>query len=316
MNISIRPAPTGNRGIGLANASAPPGGLTACATWLCLLLAACASSGTGSSTGIAEVARELPRHSLVLLGEVHDNPHHHRLRFESLKMAVEGGYRPALLMEQFDRERQPEIDRARREKPRDAAHLIEQVAPKPMRPGGAGWNWSFYQPFVQLALDYDLPLIAANASRADLMRVSRESVGSLFSPAERARLGLDRPVAADLQAAQEREIATSHCNALPATALGPMARAQVARDAFMALKLVENAQRGAVLIAGNGHVRTDIGAPRWLPPGQGFSVGYLETSATPTDGGRRYELTVVTAAATRSDLCEAFIKSRAEPGKS
>ena len=250
---------------------------------------------------------------MVLLGEVHDNPLHHRLRLEALTAALEGDrsgrYRPALLMEQFDRERQPQIERARREKPGDADHLIALAAPAPTRPGGQGWNWSLYKPFVALALRFDLPIVAANLSRADLMRVAQQGFDAVFSVDEMRRLGLDRAPPADLLSAQEREIDTGHCGALPASLLPAMARAQIARDAYMALKIEEHRARGLVLLAGNGHVRRDIGVPRWLSSADGtHAVGYLEAPANAADP--RYHRVVITAPAERTDPCTAYLRSR------
>jgi len=64
-----------------------------------------------------------------------------------------------------------------------------------------------------------------------------------------------------------------------------MLSAQAARDAVMAQTLRPYASRGAVLIAGNGHVRRDIGVPRWLwDAGNNsvLSVGYIETDSPAT----------------------------------
>src|SRR6267378_5864475 len=63
--------------------------------------------------------------SVVMLGEVHDNAMQHRLRLEILRRAFAAGWRPAIVMEQFDHEHQAEIDRARRERPMDAQHVID-----------------------------------------------------------------------------------------------------------------------------------------------------------------------------------------------
>ena len=51
-------------------------------------------------------------HRVVLLGEVHDNAAEHTLRVAALRQHVVKGARPAIAFEQFDRERQPDIDRA------------------------------------------------------------------------------------------------------------------------------------------------------------------------------------------------------------
>jgi uncharacterized iron-regulated protein len=216
-------------------------------------------------------------------------------------------------MEQFDRERQVDIDRARRERPEDSQHLIDVAAPSGNRARG-GWNWAFYRPFVELALRYDVPLIAANLSNADAGRIMREGYAAVFSEAEIAVLGLDIPVAPEVQAGQEREIDIGHCHALPRSMWPRMAQAQLARDAIMADVLRRGGEGGGVvLLAGNGHVRRDIGAPRWLGAEKGriFAVGYLEIpdDSTPV---RVFDAVVRTAAAERADPCEEFERRAAD----
>jgi len=245
--------------------------------------------------------------ALVLLGEVHDNAQQHRLRLAALQRAFASGWRPAIAMEQFDRERQADIDRARRERPGDAQHVIDAAAPPANRAGG-GWNWVFYRPFVELALRYDVPLIAANLSNGDTARIVRGGYSAVFSAAEIALLGLDLPVAPEVQAAQEREIDIGHCHALPRSVWPRMAQAQFARDALMAEVLRRSAQAGGVvLLAGNGHVRRDIGVPRWLGDvkDRTFAVGYLEITddSTPITA---FDAVVRTAPAERADPCAEF----------
>jgi uncharacterized iron-regulated protein len=240
--------------------------------------------------------------TVALLGEVHDNAEQHRLRLAALERAFDAGWRPAIVMEQFDRERQADIERARRERPGDAQHVIDEAAST--RQGG--WNWDFYRPYVALALHYDVPLVAANLSNADTSRIVRGGYAAVFDAQTIAALGLDRPIDAVWQSAQEREIDAGHCHALPADAWPRMARAQFARDAVMAQTLAAHAGNGAVLLAGNGHVRRDFGVPRWLAldPRRVLAVGFLEEGddAAPST----FDAVVRTARAPRSDPCERF----------
>ena len=250
----------------------------------------------------------------VLLGEVHDNAQQHQLRLAALQRAFASGWRPAIAMEQFDRERQADIERARRERPGDAQHVIDVAAPSGNRAGG-GWNWVFYKPFVELALRYDVPLIAANLSNGDTARIVRGGYSAVFGAAEIASLGLDIPVAPDVQAAQEREIDAGHCHALPRSVWPRMAQAQSARDAVMANALRQAAAGGGiVLLAGNGHVRRDIGVPRWLDSAKRkiFAVGYLEigNDSTPVTV---FDAVVRTAAAERADPCAEFRRRSTVP---
>jgi uncharacterized iron-regulated protein len=93
-----------------------------------------------------------------------------------------------------------------------------------------------------------------------------------------------------------------------------MARAQFARDAVMASAVTANAGHGLVLLAGNGHVRRDIGVPLWLSPplrSRVFSVGYLEKGNTSI--ATAFDAVVITAAASRSDPCLNIGKAAAGP---
>jgi uncharacterized iron-regulated protein len=244
--------------------------------------------------------------AIVLLGEVHDNAAQHRLRLDLLRRAFAAGWRPAIAMEQFDVERQADIDRARRERPRDAQHLIDQ-ATTPAARAGEGWNWALYRPYVALALEYDVPLLAANLSNAQTRRIVRGGLAAGFDAERLTALGLHRAIAADWQQAQEREIDRGHCGALPPTLWPRMAQAQLARDAVMADLLRTHAQRGVVLLAGNGHVRRDLGVPRWLG-GEGsrvFTLGLLELDDTHTPPGA-FDATLRTEVAERPDPCAGF----------
>ena len=196
--------------------------------------------------------------TITLLGEVHDNAEHHRQRTAVLNRALEAGWRPAVVMEQFDSDRQADIERSRRERPRDPAHLIAGAG------AARGWTWAHYEAPIALVLQFDLPLWAGNLPRALAARLRREGYAAVLGAQRTRELGLDEAPDAAWQAAQERQIDLGHCGALPRSALAGMARAQFARDALMAQLLRENASRGAVLLAGTGHVRRDIGVPRWL----------------------------------------------------
>jgi len=86
-----------------------------------------------------------------------------------------------------------------------------------------------------------------------------------------------------------------------------MARGQFARDAAMAHLLRTHGARGAVLWAGDGHVRRDLGVPRWLDR-QGataLAVGFVERGTPPPATGV-YDAVVWTEAAVRPDPCAAF----------
>jgi uncharacterized iron-regulated protein len=265
------------------------------------LTALCGAAGTAS--GPFPWEDRLRGDAIVLLGEVHDNPVQHGLRLEVLRRAFEAGWRPAIAMEQFDREHQVDIERARMERPQDADYLIEKAATdhgKSMN----GWNWQYYRPYVALALQYGVPLLAADLSRHDAQKIIQLGYSAVFDDSMEHVLGLDvqRP---SLQQAQEDEVDRGHCHALPKEQLPAMARAQLARDAVMAGVLREHAAEGVVLLAGDGHARRDIGVATWFDAptlARVFAVAFLERddSAPP---GSAFDAVVITDAAPRPDKC-------------
>jgi uncharacterized iron-regulated protein len=211
---------------------------------------------------------------LVLIGETHDNPDHHRLQLELIEAIVRAGRRPAVAMEQFDREHQAALDRARAERPGDAGYVADAG-----QFDRRGWEWPFYEPIVAAALRHDLPLVAANLSRRDAFAVIERGYDGLGEGVP-ARLGLAQPFGTAEAAAIETAVREGHCGKLPESVVPRMAAAQRARDAVMADALLARASAGAVLIAGNGHVRRDLGVPLHLAtraPQRGvLAVGIVE----------------------------------------
>jgi len=201
-----------------------------------------------------------------------------------------------LLMEQFDRERQGDLDRALAQPGVSADAVIAAAAPSP-RPG-QGWRWPLYRPYIALAIEYRLTIVAANVSRADTRRVVGEGLQAL---------GFDPNVPADIADAQASEIIDSHCSQLDAADAQRLVAAQVARDQFMARMIERVAPRAAVLLAGNGHVRSDIGVPRWLTPAtrrRSVAIGLLEVGASAD--GMHFDVVLRTPEQPRADPCEAM----------
>ena len=254
--------------------------------------------------GEQALAQEMARRPVVLLGEVHDNAAQHAARAAALRRLLAAGARPAIAFEQFDREKQADIDRARREPPPAGRTLAEQVIEQ-ARPARSGWDWNLYRPFVELALEYDLPIVAANLSRADAMRVAGQGFAAVFDEATRVHFALDALPPA-LLAAHERAVDDGHCNRMPAEALPTMARAQIARDLVLAQAIRPHFERGAVLLTGNGHARNDIGTPFFLSEAERsrvVTIGLLERAAPGGEWAKRFDVAFSTPVQAREDPC-------------
>jgi len=270
------------------------------AVWLALPAQANAPRADFTEQALVQV---MARRPVVLLGEVHDNAAQHATRAAALRLLLAGGARPAIAFEQFDRERQADIDRARHEAPPAgktlAEHVIEQARP------ARGWDWALYRPFVELALEYDLPIVAANLSRADAVRVATQGFAAVFDEATRARFALDA-LPPPLLAAHERAVDDGHCNRMPADSLPAMARAQIARDLVLAQAIRPHFARGVVLLTGNGHARNDIGIPFFLSEAERprvITIGLLERAATDGEWAKHFDVAFSTPVQAREDPC-------------
>jgi len=281
-------------------------------------LAACASrsAGDGEPAFTAEnLALAMRRQPCVLLGEVHDNVAQHRVRAQALALLLADGARPAIAFEQFDREQQAAIEKARAAPGDDRAARVIEAA------GRGGWNWTLYRPFVALALQYELPIVAANLSRADAMQVGRaERFDPVFDAAAQRQLGLDR-LPDDFLRRHEKVVDDGHCNTMPPHLLRALAKSQIARDATLLTSIRPHAARGVVLLTGNGHARADLGVPFLMTPDERartLAVGLLEP---PLPGGesdagaadlerakRQFDVAFVTPRQKRADPCAALRK--------
>ena len=141
------------------------------------------------------------------------------------------------------------------------------------------------------------------------MKVAIDGWPALFDPATRNELRLDA-LPADFRRKHEEAIAMGHCNLLPADALPAQARAQMARDLVMAQSIRPYLTRGVVLLAGNGHVRRDIGVCRFSLTADErkgvISIGLLEhdDDGSDAESAADFDAYVITERAQRADPCK------------
>jgi len=253
--------------------------------------------------GLAIALSAAAEPAIYLLGEVHDNPEGHALRFERIAHIVHTAPLPVIAMEQFDRDKQALLDAAMRDCS-DAACVIE-------RAGGSGWDWPLYAPVIDLALRQHVPLVAANVSAQEARQVVRKGLAAALDATVLTAFGLDAGVPPALDALQREAVFQGHCQMVPKSALGGMVQAQVARDVWMAHVVRAQLRKGAtvLLLAGNGHVRKDAGVYQWLTPMERQRTevhAYLESPQT--EDKTTFDQVHAVASVRRDDPCAAFAK--------
>jgi uncharacterized iron-regulated protein len=261
---------------------------------------------------------------LLLLGEIHDNSEHHLFRaglIDSVTGPTAFGRtaHPAIVAEHI---------RA------DQSTAIEAFAERPTAPAGelaqhlfdhldwqrSGWpDARMFKPLYAAIIEARLPILPGDAGRDRIRALARGGIAAMDS-VEATRLGLDRDWPTPLAGALAGEIKSSHCGMLPDAAIPGMSFAQRFRDAHLAAAMIAAAERhdGAILLAGNGHIRTDRGVPWYLTPRSGgrsiLSVMLAEVedgNASPAayaprdpHGKPAIDVIVFTPRARRDDPCE------------
>jgi uncharacterized iron-regulated protein len=217
-----------------------------------------------------ELLASLTDAELLLLGEKHDNPDHHRLRLTILERLMAEGHPVLLAMEMLTESQQAAID-----------SLAEMNTLPPSEDWQAllswddGWTWAFYEPALRAGLAANATIVAGNIGRETMMQVYRAE------PAEQNQAALN---AAQLQRLTE-EIDVGHCGMLPAAQIPPMVRVQQARDEQMAQALMTPGDFGQrILLAGNFHIRHDLSVPNYLTADTvaPIAVAFLEVDPAAT----------------------------------
>ena len=192
------------------------------------VLVALATAGAAAAEGVAP-----PPADVYVLGERHDNPGHHAAQAEWV--AAIGP--TAVVFEMMT------VEQAARIAPgtaRDAATLGPLL----------DWSESGWPDIALYA-----PIMAASDARI---------LGAAGGSDDLSPYGLDDPLPPGQQARREALQAASHCGMLPDEVLPRFVAAQREADARFAARTIDAHDRygpPVVLIAGNGHARTDWGVP-------------------------------------------------------
>jgi len=245
-----------------------------------------------------DAVADLPDAQVVILGELHDNPHHHENQADAVAALA-----PTALV--FEMLTEAQAARATPEARADRAALE-----KALGWAESGWpDFSMYFPIFAAAPE--AAIFGAAIPRDELRAAVREGSAEGFGP-DGARFGLNVPLPDAQQATREAMQMEAHCNALPESLLPGMVLAQRMRDAALAraaLEALASTGGPVAVITGNGHARNDWGIPAKLalaaPEVSVLSIGQLETQDDTVDAPP-FDLWLVSPAPEREDPCAAF----------
>ena len=145
-------------------------------------------TGNGEPASLADIIEAMPGAEAVLIGEIHTDPVGHWIEAELLRGALEtaraddpsGALRPvALSMEMFERDVQDVVNE----------YLADLITESQFKGSARPWEYydTDYRPMVETAKAAGIPVIAANAPRRYVNRVSRLGRDALYELPPRAR---------------------------------------------------------------------------------------------------------------------------------
>lgn len=238
---------------------------------------------------------------VVLLGEIHDNPAHHRIQAGAVAALAPKAVVWEMLTADVAAQLTPEVIAD----PAALARVTDWEA--------SGWPpLDLYLPVFQAAPQ--AAQYGALVPRAAARGAMETGAAAAFGEGA-ARFGLTEPLPAAEQAEREADQLADHCNAMPEAMLPMLVEIQRLRDAVLAraaLRALKATGGPVAVITGNGHARADRGVPVYLrraaPEVTVFALGQSEAGQL----SGTFDAVVDGPATEREDPCEAFLKSRGD----
>lgn len=199
------------------------------------------------SVPVAQRLHALGTPDVLVLGEQHDAPDHHRQHLAVVQTLAELGELGGVVLEMAD------AGHHTRALPTDATVAQVQQA---LAWRDSAWPWAHYGPAVMAAVAARVPVHGGNLPRQRNAQVMKEPEWDTRVP--------------DAVLAQQRQaVRDGHCNLLPSGQIGPMTRIQLARDVHLAQAVQAALVRGktVLLLTGSQHAHRQWGMPQHLAPG-------------------------------------------------
>ena len=233
---------------------------------------------------------------IYVLGEVHDNPEHHREQAQ----AVADLAPRALVFEMLTPAQAKNAPDAAPDDPDALAEALDWE--------GSGWpDFAMYHPIFTAAPD--AAIYGAAVPREETRRAMQVGVTRAFGSGAEL-YGLAHEIDTEQLAQRLNLQMDAHCGALPLNLLPEMVELQRLRDAVLAraaLTALEQTGGPVAVLTGNGHARKDWGVPSYVskvaPEITVFSLGQGEDGGVP-DGG--FDMVLDAPAVERDDPCAVF----------
>lgn len=222
-------------------------------------------ASSGKVISETRLMARLEKADVVILGELHDDPACHSIQADIIRNLISIGQVPALYFEMLtDQEEIAHEDFLRTwvDNTHDSSASKDTARKEVLAWERRGWPiWDAYAPIFRLADQNGLPVRHADPSpelmhnirRFGLLAIPKQLRIRLFENFKDGELG-------ELSNCLTQSITDAHGpESTPSGQIG-LIQAQMARDAYMALRLSQ-AERPAVLIAGIEHARKDHGVP-------------------------------------------------------
>lgn len=253
-------------------------------------------TATQTSINQQQLVEQLKQHSLILLGEVHDEPLHHLRRAELIQAL--SAQHPMVVAEQLEAGKQVQY----------SAHLAGDLAQAGF--DAKVWDWDVYAPLFSILATEQIPLVGGNLPLDTVRRIAKQ--GEVALPTALATKIQAAPLSEAAQTALLADLESGHCGHLPKALLPNFILAQRARDASMLNSMQQAKQTPVVLLAGNGHVRKDYGIPTLFisERANAVSVGFLQADTLTPEAIQayqaQYDYVWLTGAVEAEDACAAF----------
>jgi len=270
-----------------------------------------------------DVAAAAAGADVLMVGETHDNFDHHKLQAWLVNELAHRGKREAVVMEMIGADKGETLASYQA----GSGATAEGLGPA-LDWEHSNWPaWAYYLPVADAAFGDGYKIVPGDPSPAQVSLVRDQGVKGL-TDAERERLSLSAGLPPRLGAALSDTLKSSHCGTLSDADVARMSDVQRYRDATLADNVLKAVQRNgsAMLVAGDGHVRTDSGAPYYLrlraPNLKTVTIQLVEVQtgvenpdyavSHDPDGKPAADFVWFTARADRADPCAALAK----PGQS